>query len=70
MRQLGELERVFTPTHETYGEHLRVMIVTLDMLRDGIKTFCIEAWGSYPDNWESWRNTGTPDQSDYDGKGD
>lgn len=66
MRQLGALEAQFAPMHKKHAEHLRVMIVTLDMMRDGIKGFCNDTWGGYPANWESWRNVGKPDLSDYD----
>lgn len=68
MRQLGDLERKFAPGHPKHSEHLRVMIVTLDLLRDGIKAFCNDAWNGYPENWESWRNVGKPDLSGYDAK--
>jgi len=66
MRQLGALETQFAKGHKVHAEHLQVMIVTLDLIRDGIKVFCTDAWGGYPENWESWRNVGKPDLSGYD----
>jgi len=68
MRELGALEPQFAVDHPNYAEHLQVMIVTLDLVRDGIKTFCTNAWGGYPEDWESWRNVGRPDLSGYDAK--
>jgi len=66
MNQLGKVERQFEGTHDDFAQYLQVMIVTLDATRDGIKDFCNKSWGGYPDNWESWRNVGKPDRSDYD----
>ena len=66
INHLAEVEQAFAGTHDDFAEYLQTMIVTLDAVRDGIKNFCLKAWGNYPDDWESWRNVGKPDRSGYD----
>lgn len=53
---MAEVESKFSGVHDKYAEHLQVMIVTLDMMRDGIKTFWKQAWGTIPADFEKFRN--------------
>jgi len=66
MDHIAQVEEPFAEQHEDFAKYLQVMIVTLDAVRNGLKDFCVKAWGSFPDNWETWRNVGNPDKSNYD----
>jgi hypothetical protein len=53
---LAALEATFATTHTDYAEFLTLMIHTLEEVRLWMQQFATHAWGSCPDDFETWRN--------------
>ena len=70
MNHLGQVEEPFRDPHPELAEPLQMVIGSLDLCLDVIKSFCLSAWGRIPEDWETWRNVGTPRKPITDGERD
>lgn len=56
LTQIADLESKFAPQHKEMALILRLACVGLMECLKLLMQFSVKAWGSIPDDWESWRN--------------
>jgi len=61
------LKETFDKPHPELAKLLDVIMQALEQVIAIITSFCLQAWGTAPQDWYTWRNPGTPRKKEKDG---